>query len=130
MRTCVFFFTLLSAIIFSSPSAMAFSMMNSTGIDMQSASLMNQCQKAADLAALRFEKVHDISQCPTGDVRILENTSKLTGLALDKKGFVYEMFVGSSCSRSVKLEVTVGPSQDGQRCLLLSEPTVLGTVSN
>lgn len=121
---------LLSIALFTSPSLYAFSMFNSTGIDLQSASLMNACQSTAEKAAVKFEAHHNISQCTQNDVSVVENSVKLSGLALDKKGFVYEMFVESGCSRAVKLEVVVGPARDGQSCLLLSQPALLGTVSN
>jgi hypothetical protein len=125
MRIILLYFVLLT-----SPSAYAFSLFNSTGIDMQSASLMNACQSAAEKAAIKYENLHNINQCATENSNIVENSIKLSGLALDKKGFVYEMFVESGCSRSVKIEVVVGPTRNGQACLVLSEPQVLGTVSN
>lgn len=120
----------LYLVLLTSQSASGFSMFNSTGIDLQSASLMNTCQIAAEKAATKYENIHNINQCADENFNVVENSVKLTGLALDKKGFVYEMFIESGCARSVKMEVVVGPSSNGQSCLVLSEPQVLGAISN
>lgn len=104
--------------------AFGFSMVGPSGLDMQSAALMRLCHATAEDSALKAETRDNIAQC--NSVLPTPQATKLTGLALDKKGFVFEVDVDSGCSRVIKYEVEIGPSNDGSRCTLLSVPKAVG----
>lgn len=107
--------------------AFGFSMVGPSGMDLQSAALMKLCMEKAEQAVLRVEERYQETQCGNERARIVPHTTKLTGLAMDKKGFVYEVDLTSGCSRTLRYEVEVGPANDGRRCDLLSEPQVVGS---
>lgn len=110
--------------------AFGFAMVSPTGMDMQSAALMQSCQEKAEGSALLTDTRNNTHTCSTALSSVHSNSTKLTGLSLEKKGFVYEVNVDTGCQRTIKYEVEVGPSNDGSRCLLLSTPKILGVMES
>ncbi len=110
-----------------SESATAFTMMGPNGIDLESGALMQSCRVAAEDAALDQEVEIRNAGCATVPSQVISKNTRLNGLALDRRGFVYEVDVLAGCNRVVRYEVVVGPASNGRSCQLLSTPIPLGT---